>query len=83
MSTIAVSLQGLATVCGAGNPKTRDGVAVHIYTCNNSMGDKCFYNSDGDFLIGELTDCHTLTPDKQGGPSLSCSAPGGKPTHSL
>ena len=47
-----VDLQGLATVCGAGDPKTRDGVAVYIYTCNKSMGNKAFNNSDGDFLIG-------------------------------
>ena len=46
-------IEGLATVCGAGDPKTRHGVAVHIYTCNTSMTDKCFYNSDGDFLIGQ------------------------------
>jgi len=39
-------------VCGAGHPAVRDGVAVHIYTCNTSMGNKCFYNSDGDLLIG-------------------------------
>lgn len=48
--------QGLSTVCGAGDTKTRDGVAVHVYTCNKSMGDKCFYNADGDFLIGKH--CH-------------------------
>ena len=46
-------VQGLATVCGAGDPKARAGVAIHVYTCNQPMQDKCFYNSDGDFLIGE------------------------------
>ncbi len=46
-------LKGLATVCGAGDPKTRHGVAIHIYACNKSMGDKCFYNADGDFLFGQ------------------------------
>ena len=46
-------MQGLATVCGAGDPKARAGVAIHVYTCNQPMQDKCFYNSDGDFLIGE------------------------------
>ncbi|XP_072037134.1 homogentisate 1,2-dioxygenase-like [Amphiura filiformis] len=44
-------VQGLSTVCGAGDPKSRNGVASHIYVCNTSMKDKCFYNSDGDFLI--------------------------------
>ena len=51
-SALSLSPQGLATVCGAGDPTVRDGVAVHIYTCNTSMGNKCFYNSDGDLLIG-------------------------------
>ena len=46
-------VEGLATVCGAGDPKTRSGVAIHVYTCNKSMQNKCFYNSDGDFLIGK------------------------------
>ena len=49
-----VCAQGLSTVCGAGDPKTRNGISIHIYACNKSMGDKCFYNSDGDFLIGKL-----------------------------
>ncbi|KAL5457206.1 hypothetical protein EMCRGX_G034451 [Ephydatia muelleri] len=44
-------VDGLATVCGAGDPKCREGIAVHVYACNKSMGDRCFYNSDGDFLI--------------------------------
>ncbi|XP_071041689.1 homogentisate 1,2-dioxygenase isoform X2 [Parasteatoda tepidariorum] len=52
-------VEGLKTVCGAGDPTIRHGVAIHIYLCNVSMEDKCFYNSDGDFLIvpqqGRLT----------------------------
>ncbi|XP_035209607.1 homogentisate 1,2-dioxygenase-like isoform X1 [Stegodyphus dumicola] len=44
-------VEGIKTVCGAGDPKIRHGVAIHIYVCNVSMEDKCFYNSDGDFLI--------------------------------
>jgi len=44
-------VQGLATVCGAGDPRTRNGIAIHIYSCNKSMKDKAFYNSDGDYLI--------------------------------
>lgn len=46
-------VDGLHTLCGAGDPRTRSGVAVHIFLCNTSMKDKCFYNADGDFLIGE------------------------------
>ncbi|KAL3210880.1 hypothetical protein MRX96_052109 [Rhipicephalus microplus] len=45
--------QGLNTVCGAGDARTRHGVAVHVYCCNISMKDKAMYNSDGDFLIGK------------------------------
>lgn len=28
------------------------GMAIHMYAANTSMKEKCFYNSDGDFLIG-------------------------------
>lgn len=44
-------VQGIKTLCGAGDPTVRSGLAIHVYTCNSSMKDKCFYNSDGDFLI--------------------------------
>lgn len=47
-------VQGLYTICGAGDSKTRSGIAVHIYACNASMSNKCFYNSDGDFLLGKF-----------------------------
>ncbi|RXN25787.1 homogentisate 1,2-dioxygenase [Labeo rohita] len=45
-------ISGLHTVCGAGDSKSRNGIAIHMYTCNTSMIDKCFQNADGDFLIG-------------------------------
>ncbi|KAI1891279.1 hypothetical protein AGOR_G00142140 [Albula goreensis] len=44
-------VMGLHTVCGAGDPKARNGIAIHVYTCNTSMIDRCFNNSDGDMLI--------------------------------
>ncbi|XP_023231733.1 homogentisate 1,2-dioxygenase-like [Centruroides sculpturatus] len=44
-------VQGLNTLCGAGEAKSRHGCAIHIYCCNASMKNKCFYNADGDFLI--------------------------------
>lgn len=44
-------IQGLQTICGAGDAKTRHGMAIHVYSCNASMENKAFYNSDGDFLI--------------------------------
>ncbi|XP_034952142.1 homogentisate 1,2-dioxygenase isoform X2 [Chelonus insularis] len=43
--------EGLHTICGAGDPRVRHGVAIHVYLCNASMKDSAFYNSDGDFLI--------------------------------
>uniref|UniRef100_A0A4W4F3K7 Homogentisate 1,2-dioxygenase n=1 Tax=Electrophorus electricus TaxID=8005 RepID=A0A4W4F3K7_ELEEL len=33
-------VSGLRTLCGAGDAKSRNGIAVHIYTCNASMLDK-------------------------------------------
>ena len=47
-------VQGLRTICGAGQPATRNGLAVHIYTCNVGMENKAMQNADGDFLIGNL-----------------------------
>lgn len=44
-------IQGMATLAGTGSPDTKTGMAIHIYTCNVSMVDKAFNNSDGDMLI--------------------------------
>ncbi|KYN18225.1 Homogentisate 1,2-dioxygenase [Trachymyrmex cornetzi] len=44
-------IEGLHTLCGAGDPKMRQGVAIHVYLCNASMKNRAFYNADGDFLI--------------------------------
>ncbi|RHY10318.1 hypothetical protein DYB26_001407 [Aphanomyces astaci] len=44
-------VQGLKTIGGAGDPTMKTGMAVHMYAANASMVDKCFYNSDGDFLV--------------------------------
>jgi homogentisate 1,2-dioxygenase len=44
-------VQGLHTVCGAGSPALKHGLAMHIYACNTSMVDKSFVNSDGDMLL--------------------------------
>eukprot|EP00050_Salpingoeca_kvevrii_P005869 m.286100 g.286100 ORF g.286100 m.286100 type:complete len:446 (+) comp11515_c0_seq1:35-1372(+) len=44
-------VQGMHTVAGAGDPCARHGVAIHVYSINAGMGKRCFYNSDGDFLI--------------------------------
>ncbi|CAD0202689.1 unnamed protein product [Chrysodeixis includens] len=44
-------VSGLHTVCGAGDPRSRNGLAIHVYLCNASMDKKAFYSSDGDLLI--------------------------------
>ena len=44
-------VDGLHTICGAGDSSTRNGLAVYIYTANSSMANKCMFNSDGDFLF--------------------------------
>ncbi|KAJ8970989.1 hypothetical protein NQ314_000944 [Rhamnusium bicolor] len=44
-------VEGINTVCGAGDPRNKQGLAIHIYSCNNSMQNRAFYNADGDFLI--------------------------------
>ncbi|BES87217.1 Homogentisate 1,2-dioxygenase [Nesidiocoris tenuis] len=43
--------QGIFTVSKAGDPSTRCGLAIHVYSCNSSMQNKALYNADGDYLI--------------------------------
>lgn len=47
-------IHGLHTICGAGSLTGQPGVAIHIFLCNDSMNNSCCYNSDGDFLIGNI-----------------------------
>lgn len=44
-------VDGLKTISGAGDVRSRTGIQIHIYTFNRSMENRAFYNSDGDFLI--------------------------------
>lgn len=44
-------VEGIVAVAGAGEPATKNGVAIYNYSANVSMGKEAFYNSDGDFLI--------------------------------
>lgn len=44
-------VNGLRLMCGAGEPKMKAGLAIYVYTATVSMGTRCMYNSDGDFLI--------------------------------
>lgn len=45
-------VQGIRCLAGAGDPTTRQGLAIHIYCANADMKNEAFYSSDGDFLIG-------------------------------
>eukprot|EP00842_Homolaphlyctis_polyrhiza_P001677 jgi/Hompol1/250/HPOL_004117-RA len=49
--TKANFVQGLHTMCGAGSPSSRNGLAIHLYSANTDMVNEAFYNADGDFLI--------------------------------
>ncbi|KAI8929464.1 Homogentisate 1,2-dioxygenase [Entophlyctis helioformis] len=44
-------VHGLQTICGAGSPSNRAGMAIHVFACDKDMTNTSFYNSDGDFLI--------------------------------
>lgn len=47
----ACALQGLHTICGAGDAKSRNGIGVHIYACNVSMVDRCANVSITGFMV--------------------------------
>lgn len=44
-------VQGIKTYGGHGDPTSKEGLAVHMYTANTSMTKTAFVNNDGDFLI--------------------------------
>lgn len=44
-------IQGWKTISGHGDPASKEGLAVHVYTANASMNNKAFCNNDGDILI--------------------------------
>ena len=44
-------IDGLFTVAGNGDSKTRCGLAVHLYAANRSMIDRYFVDSDGELLF--------------------------------
>jgi homogentisate 1,2-dioxygenase len=44
-------IDSLVTVAGCGDSFAQAGIAVHIYACNKGMGDRFFYNADGEMLI--------------------------------
>ncbi|HEX4829853.1 MAG TPA: homogentisate 1,2-dioxygenase [Trebonia sp.] len=44
-------IDGLYTVAGNGDLRTRSGIAVHLYAANRSMTDRYFVNADGELLL--------------------------------
>ncbi|HET9081671.1 MAG TPA: homogentisate 1,2-dioxygenase [Trebonia sp.] len=44
-------IDGLFTIGGNGDLKTRNGIAVHLYAANQSMWDRYFVDSDGELLL--------------------------------
>ena len=44
-------LSGLFTVAGSGSAESREGLAIHMYSFNASMGRTAFSNADGELLI--------------------------------
>jgi len=44
-------VDGIVTIAGNGDLFAQAGIGVHIYTCNKNMGDRYFYNADGEMLI--------------------------------
>ncbi|MEQ1946982.1 MAG: homogentisate 1,2-dioxygenase [Bryobacteraceae bacterium] len=42
---------GIVTVGGNGDAGSNTGLAIHVYAANASMGDRYFYNADGEMLI--------------------------------
>jgi homogentisate 1,2-dioxygenase len=44
-------ISGLKTVAGSGDPTLREGIATHMYMADQSMEQRAFVNSDGDYCI--------------------------------
>jgi homogentisate 1,2-dioxygenase len=44
-------VDGLVTICGAGEPGLGEGLAVHLYLASRSMAERVFASADGELLI--------------------------------
>ncbi len=44
-------IDGITTIAGNGDLFAQSGMAVHIYAFNKGMGDRFFYNADGEMLF--------------------------------
>ena len=61
-------IDGITTIAGNGDSFSQSGMAVHIYAFNKGMGERYFYNADGEMLIvpemGSLAIYHRARPDR-------------------
>ncbi len=44
-------IDGITTIALNGDALAQTGIGIHIYACNKGMGDRYFYNADGEMLI--------------------------------
>ena len=44
-------IDGITTIAGNGDSYSQHGLAIHIYAFNKGMGDRYFYNADGEMLF--------------------------------
>jgi homogentisate 1,2-dioxygenase len=44
-------VEGLVTLAGSGDPALQTGIAVHIYRATHSMGERYFWNADGELMF--------------------------------
>lgn len=73
-------IEGITTIAGNGDVFGQTGIAIHVYACNKGMGDRYFYNADGEMIIvpelgrlGILTELGAI----QAGPGEICVIPRG------
>ena len=73
-------VDGITTIAGNGDLFSQAGIAIHIYAANRGMGDRYFYNADGEMLIvpelGGLT-IYTELGVIEVGPGDICCLPRG------
>ena len=44
-------VEGLVTMAGNGDARLQTGIGIHLYACNRSMGERYFYDADGELLL--------------------------------
>ncbi len=44
-------IEGMATIAANGDVRGQTGIAIHMYLANKNMGQRFFYNADGEMLI--------------------------------